>query len=77
MLGDLRLTVDWGQIDHVLDEAADNGRMLALLDAQGRFLLTKLVGGGFRVGVSRQLVQRAIAEHSGLDPRLVAQRMVG
>jgi signal transduction histidine kinase len=38
VLGDLRLTVDWGQIDHVLDEAADNGRMLALLDAQGRLL---------------------------------------
>lgn len=49
----------------------------AELDRAGRFLLVKLIGGGFRVGVSRQLVQRAIAEHSGLDPRLVAQRMVG
>ena len=48
-----------------------------LLDAQGRFLLTKLVGGGFRVGVSKLLVQRAIAEHAGLQASEVAQRMMG
>lgn len=47
------------------------------LDAAGRFLLTKLVGGGFRVGVSRLLVQRALALHAGLDPKRVAQRMIG
>ena len=37
------------------------------LDSRGRFLLIKLVGGGFRVGVSKLLVQRALAAHSGLD----------
>ena len=42
-----------------------------------RFLLTKLIGGGFRVGVSRLLVQRALAQHAGLDPKLVAQRLMG
>ncbi len=47
------------------------------LDAQGRFLLTKLVGGGFRVGVSKLLVQRALAAHSGIDAKRVAQRMMG
>ncbi len=47
------------------------------LDAQGRFLLVKLIGGGFRVGVSKLLVQRALAECSGLDPKAVAQRMMG
>jgi DNA ligase 1 len=47
------------------------------LDAPGRFLLTKLIGGGFRVGVSKLLVQRALAEHAGLDAKLVAQRMMG
>lgn len=47
------------------------------LDLTGRFLLTKLVGGGFRVGVSRLLVQRALALHAGLDAKLVAQRMMG
>lgn len=47
------------------------------LDAAGRFLLIKLIGGGFRVGVSKLLVQRALAEHAGLDAKLVAQRLVG
>lgn len=47
------------------------------LDDAGRFLLIKLSGGGFRVGVSRILVTRALAEHAGLDPKCVAQRMMG
>ena len=47
------------------------------LDATGRFLLTKLIGGGFRVGVSKLLVQRALAEGAGLDAKVVAQRMMG
>ncbi|HEX6707023.1 MAG TPA: ATP-dependent DNA ligase [Albitalea sp.] len=47
------------------------------LDAAGRFLLTKLIGGGFRVGVSKLLVQRALAGHAGLDAKVVAQRMMG
>jgi len=47
------------------------------LDAAGRFLLFKLIGGGFRVGVSKLLVQRALAEHAGIDAKQVAQRMMG
>lgn len=48
-----------------------------MLDARERFLLGKLIGGSFRVGVSRLLVQRALAEHSGVDIKAVAQRMMG
>jgi DNA ligase-1 len=47
------------------------------LDWNGRFLLIKLIGGGFRVGVSRLLVTRALAAHASLDPRTVAQRVIG
>ena len=47
------------------------------LPASERFLLVKLIGGGFRVGVSKLLVQRALARHAGLDAKLVAQRMMG
>ncbi|WP_028309973.1 cisplatin damage response ATP-dependent DNA ligase [Derxia gummosa] len=47
------------------------------LDWGGRFLLVKLIGGGFRVGVSRALVVRALAAHAGLDPKRVAERIVG
>lgn len=47
------------------------------LDWGGRFLLTKLIGGGFRVGVARQLVVRALAAVAGVDHKRIAQRMVG
>ena len=47
------------------------------LDSAGRYLLTKLISGGFRVGVSKLLVQRALAEVAGLDAKIVAQRMMG
>ena len=47
------------------------------LDTSGRFLLTKLISGGFRVGVSKLLVQRALAELASLDAKVVAQRMMG
>jgi DNA ligase-1 len=47
------------------------------LDWRERFLLTKLIGGGFRVGVSRLLVTRALAALSGLDSKLIAQRLMG
>ena len=47
------------------------------LDTAGRFLLNKLIGGAFRVGVSKLLVQRALAEGAGIDAKLVARRMMG
>ena len=47
------------------------------LDTPGRFLLTKLIGGSFRVGVARNLVLRALAEATGIDAKLLAQRLMG
>jgi DNA ligase-1 len=47
------------------------------LSPEARFTYVKLVAGGFRVGVSRGLVQRALAELHSLPPALVAQRMMG
>ena len=47
------------------------------LDPAGRFLLTKLIGGGFRVGVSKLSVTRALATVSGVDPKIVAHRLMG
>jgi DNA ligase-1 len=63
-----------------LPPAEQRARLVAAwreLDTAGRFLLVKLIGGGFRVGVSRLLVQRALARHTGLDAQLIAQRLVG
>jgi DNA ligase-1 len=47
------------------------------LEWQQRFLLLKLIGGGFRVGVSRLLVTRALGEVAGVDSKLIAQRLMG
>ena len=50
---------------------------VAELETPERFLLIKLIGGGFRVGVSRLLVIRALAEHSEIDSKVISQRMIG
>ncbi|MDB5824410.1 MAG: ATP-dependent ligase [Herminiimonas sp.] len=47
------------------------------LEWRERFLFLKLIGGGFRVGVSRLLVTRALGEVSGQDAKLIAQRLMG
>jgi DNA ligase-1 len=47
------------------------------LDWAGRFVLLKLISGGFRVGISRQSVVRALAEVAGLPPVRIAERIVG
>jgi DNA ligase-1 len=47
------------------------------LDRDQRFVFNKLITGGLRVGVSRQLVIRALAEACGVEPGLIAQRLVG
>lgn len=47
------------------------------LDTRERFLLTKLIGGGFRVGVSKLLVTRALASIAAVDSKLIAQRLMG
>jgi DNA ligase-1 len=47
------------------------------LDHQQRFIWNKLISGGFRVGVSQQLVTRAIGAVGGIDPALVAHRLMG
>jgi DNA ligase-1 len=42
-----------------------------------RFIWNKLITGGFRVGVSQQLVARALAEVSGMDVAAIAHRLMG
>jgi len=42
-----------------------------------RFLFVKLIGGAFRVGVSRLLVTRALAAIAAVDAKLIAQRLMG
>ena len=47
------------------------------LDTGERFLLIKLIGGAFRVGVSKLSVTRALATVSGVDAKIIAHRLMG
>ena len=49
----------------------------AELNRPQRFVWNKLLTGAFRVGVSQQLVMRALAEVFGADPAVIAQRLMG
>ncbi len=46
-------------------------------DQKQLFVLGKLLTGGFRVGVSKKLVVRALAEHARIDPSTIAHRLMG
>ena len=47
------------------------------LDGTQRLVWNKLITGSFRVGVSQQLVVRALSKVSGLDEGVVAHRLTG
>jgi DNA ligase-1 len=47
------------------------------LEPLERFVWNKLITGAFRVGVSQSLVTRALADIAGLDPALIAHRLMG
>jgi DNA ligase-1 len=47
------------------------------LETRERFLLSKLIGGAFRVGVSKLLVTRALAAIAAVDAKVIAQRLMG
>ncbi|NKI34627.1 ATP-dependent DNA ligase [Wenzhouxiangella sp. XN79A] len=49
----------------------------AALPETARFLFNKLITGALRVGVSKRLVTRALAELAGVEPGLVAHRLMG
>jgi DNA ligase 1 len=49
----------------------------ATLDVSQRFLMNKLITGGFRVGVSKLLVIRGLSEATGIDKKLLSQRLMG
>lgn len=49
----------------------------AAFDRLERMLYTKLVTGAFRVGVSRGIVARALAEIAGIDQASMAHRLAG
>ena len=62
------------------DETAQHAAMIDAwrsMDRTQRFVWNKLISGGFRVGVSQQLVTRALARVSGVEAAIVAHRLMG
>ncbi|MEQ9259213.1 MAG: ATP-dependent DNA ligase [Roseovarius sp.] len=66
-----------------LDKAEEPARKSAILDAwnrmeaQERLVFNKLLTGGFRVGVSRKLMTRALSRATGQDEAELAHRLMG
>ena len=59
------------------ERAAALQRAWRELDGYARLVWNKLITGEFRVGVSRRLVTRALANVSGLDAAIIAHRLAG
>lgn len=47
------------------------------LEVQERLIFNKLIGGGFRVGVSHKLLVNAIAKHSGIEANKIMHSLMG
>ena len=63
-----------------LDEDARKAGILAAwdsLDRTERFLFTKLLTGGFRIGVSQKLMTRALAQATGQDDAALTHKLMG
>ena len=63
-----------------LDDAACQAVVVGYwreLPNDARFVLNKLLTGSFRVGVSRRLVTRALAETADIEPARIAHRLMG
>jgi DNA ligase-1 len=58
-------------------QRAEMLRAWEALSGAERFVWNKLITGAFRVGVSQQLVTRALAQVGGLDAATVAHRLMG
>ncbi|APZ53913.1 ATP-dependent DNA ligase [Salipiger abyssi] len=72
----INILVDLSQVDQDIRKA----QILAAwdgLDETGRFLFNKLITGGFRIGVSRKLMTRALAQATGQDEAALALRLMG
>ena len=62
------------------DEATKKKQLFEMwnrLDVNQRFLWNKLITGGFRVGVAKGLVTKALAHVTGTEPAEIAYRLMG
>lgn len=74
---------DWVGTLRALEKEEDSSRKAAVLDAWDqmsapeRLVFNKLLTGGFRVGISRKLMTRALSQATGRDEAELAHRLMG
>jgi len=80
--GDKTLT-DWiGELNDLSNRSEEERKLWLIeswnmLDTQERFVFNKLLTGSFRVGVSQNLVIKALADITGLDTATLTHRIMG
>jgi len=63
-----------------LEQESQRSKILSAwnqMNESQRFVWNKLITGGFRVGVSRRLVVRALERFSGIDAAVISHRLMG
>lgn len=80
---DQRTLAEWMQFIQLLAEKEETEQKKLVLwawdclGATERFLFNKLIGGSFRVGVSEQLVIRALSLATNIDAAILSHRLMG
>lgn len=81
--GNNKTLTEWiAEINALADKKEDQKKLWlmeswAMLDPQERFVFNKIMTGGFRVGVSQNLVIKALADVTGLDAPTLTHRIMG
>ncbi|MEM1326440.1 MAG: ATP-dependent DNA ligase [Bacteroidota bacterium] len=63
-----------------LEEEEKKAKVIAAWQQLGeteRFIFTKLITGGFRVGVSQKLIVKALSQHLAVEDNVIAHRLMG
>ena len=76
----LNYWIDFLKSLHEMDDLEKKSNLLAAwssLDSQERFVFNKIITGGFRVGVSQNLITQAVANVFDMEKTEVAHRLMG
>lgn len=82
-LGSNKTLTEWIAEINALGDKTEQEKKLwllaswAMLDSRERFVFNKILTGGFRVGVSQNLVVKALADMAGLDAITLTHRLMG
>ncbi|WP_295721937.1 ATP-dependent DNA ligase [Mucilaginibacter sp.] len=82
-IGSSKSLTEWiAEINALADKTEEQKKLWlldswAMLDSQERFVFNKLLTGSFRVGVSQNLVIKALADISGLEAAVLTHRIMG